>query len=160
VVATRVMLTKRGSKMGLLTLDDKSARLEVMLFTEAFEKFNHLLEKDRILICEGEVSFDDFAGGNRMTARNIIDISEARSHFAKALEIDLAAAQLSPAGLDSIEQAMTPWRNGAVPVLINYSQAEARGQFRLADSWRVNPTDELVFSLESILGPNKVRIVF
>ncbi|MGL4936667.1 DNA polymerase III subunit alpha [Shewanella sp.] len=160
VVATRVMLTKRGSKMGLLTLDDKSARLEVMLFTEAFEKFNHLLEKDRILICEGEVSFDDFAGGNRMTARNIIDISEARSHFAKALEIDLAAAQLSPAALDSIEQAMTPWRNGAVPVLINYSQAEARGQFRLADSWRVDPTDELVFSLESILGPNKVRIVF
>lgn len=37
VVATRVMMTKRGSKMGLVTLDDKSARLEVMLFTEAFE---------------------------------------------------------------------------------------------------------------------------
>lgn len=160
VVATRVMLTKRGSKMGLLTLDDKSARLEVMLFTEAFEKFNHLLEKDRILICEGEVSFDDFAGGNRMTARNIIDIGEARSHFAKALEVDLDAEKLTPAVLDSIEQAMSPWRSGAVPVLINYSQTLAKGQFRLAESWRVNPSDELVFALESLLGPNKVRIVF
>ncbi|MCL1088515.1 DNA polymerase III subunit alpha [Shewanella profunda] len=160
VVATRVMLTKRGSKMGLLTLDDKSARLEVMLFTEAFEKFNHLLEKDRILICEGEVSFDDFAGGNRMTARNIIDIGEARSHFAKALEVDLDATQLTPAVLDSIEQALSPWRNGAVPVLINYSQTHAKGQFRLAENWRVNPADELVFALESLLGPNKVRIVF
>ncbi|MEL4253706.1 DNA polymerase III subunit alpha [Shewanella xiamenensis] len=160
VVATRVMLTKRGSKMGLLTLDDKSARLEVMLFTEAFEKFNHLLEKDRILICEGEVSFDDFAGGNRMTARNIIDISEARSHFASALEIDLEASQLTPNMLEGIEQAISPWRNGAVPVLINYSQAQAKGQFRLAETWRVNPSDELVFALESLLGPNKVRIVF
>lgn len=160
VVATRVMLTKRGSKMGLLTLDDKSARLEVMLFTEAFEKFNHLLEKDRILICEGEVSFDDFAGGNRMTARNIIDIGEARSHFAKALEVDLDAEKLTPAVLDSIEQVMSPWRKGAVPVLINYSQTQAKGQFRLAESWRVNPSDELVFALESLLGPNKVRIVF
>lgn len=160
VVATRVMLTKRGSKMGLLTLDDKSARLEVMLFTEAFEKFNHLLEKDRILICEGEVSFDDFAGGNRMTARNIIDIGEARSHFAKALEVDLDAEKLTPAVLDSIEQVMSPWRSGAVPVLINYSQTQAKGQFRLAESWRVNPSDELVFALESLLGPNKVRIVF
>ncbi|MCU7995056.1 DNA polymerase III subunit alpha [Shewanella glacialipiscicola] len=160
VVATRVMLTKRGSKMGLLTLDDKSARLEIMLFTEAFEKFNHLLEKDRILICEGEVSFDDFAGGNRMTARNIIDISEARSHFAKALEIDMDGSELTPSALDTFEQALSPWRNGAVPVVINYTQAQAKGQFRLADAWRVNPTDDLMLSLESLLGPNKVRILF
>ncbi|MDT3336009.1 DNA polymerase III subunit alpha [Shewanella sp. SP1S1-7] len=160
VVATRVMLTKRGSKMGLLTLDDKSARLEIMLFTEAFEKFNHLLEKDRILICEGEVSYDDFAGGNRMTARNIIDISEARSHFAKALEIDMDGSELTPSALDTFEQALSPWRNGAVPVVINYTQAQAKGQFRLADAWRVNPTDDLMLSLESLLGPNKVRILF
>lgn len=160
VVATRVMLTKRGSKMGLLTLDDKSARLEIMLFTEAFEKFNHLLEKDRILICEGEVSYDDFAGGNRMTARNIIDISEARSHFAKALEIDMDGSELMPSALDTFEQALSPWRNGAVPVVINYTQAQAKGQFRLADAWRVNPTDDLMLSLESLLGPNKVRILF
>lgn len=160
VVATRVMLTKRGSKMGLLTLDDKSARLEIMLFTEAFEKFNHLLEKDRILICEGEVSYDDFAGGNRMTARNIIDISEARSHFAKALEIDMDGSELTPSALDTFEQALSPWRNGTVPVVINYTQAQAKGQFRLADAWRVNPTDDLMLSLESLLGPNKVRILF
>lgn len=160
VVATRVMLTKRGSKMGLLTLDDKSARLEIMLFTEAFEKFNHLLEKDRILICEGEVSYDDFAGGNRMTARNIIDISEARSHFAKALEIDMDGSELTPSALDTFEQVLSPWRNGAVPVVINYTQAQAKGQFRLADAWRVNPTDDLMLSLESLLGPNKVRILF
>lgn len=160
VVATRVMLTKRGSKMGLLTLDDKSARLEIMLFTEAFEKFNHLLEKDRILICEGEVSYDDFAGGNRMTARNIIDISEARSHFAKALEIDMDGSELTPSALDTFEQALSPWRNGAVPVVINYTQAQAKGQFRLDDAWRVNPTDDLMLSLESLLGPNKVRILF
>lgn len=160
VVATRVMLTKRGSKMGLLTLDDKSARLEIMLFTEAFEKFNYLLEKDRILICEGEVSYDDFAGGNRMTARNIIDISEARSHFAKALEIDMDGSELTPSALDTFEQALSPWRNGAVPVVINYTQAQAKGQFRLADAWRVNPTDDLMLSLESLLGPNKVRILF
>jgi len=153
-------LTKRGSKMGLLTLDDKSARLEIMLFTEAFEKFNHLLEKDRILICEGEVSYDDFAGGNRMTARNIIDISEARSHFAKALEIDMDGSELTPSALDTFEQALSPWRNGAVPVVINYTQALAKGQFRLADAWRVNPTDDLMLSLESLLGPNKVRILF
>ncbi|ABL99361.1 DNA polymerase III subunit alpha [Shewanella amazonensis] len=160
VVASRVMLTKRGSKMGLLTLDDKSARLEVMLFTEAFEKFGHLLEKDRILICEGEVSFDDFSGGNRMTARNIIDISEARSHFAKALEVDLASQQATEAMLDKFFDVITPWKGGAVPLIVNFSRADASGRLQLGDDWRVDPSDDLVLALQTLIGPDKIRIQF
>ncbi|WP_417761069.1 DNA polymerase III subunit alpha [Shewanella sp.] len=160
VVATRVMTTKRGSKMGLLTLDDKSARLEVMLFTEAFEKFNHLLEQDRILICEGEVSFDDFSGGNRMTARNIIDMSEARNHFASAVELKLDAAKVSPAWLENLQQKVAPWRNGAVPLVIEYQQAHAQARFRMSDDWRINPSDELMLELETLLGSDRVRILF
>jgi DNA polymerase-3 subunit alpha len=160
VIATRVMITKRGSKMGLVTLDDKSARLEVMLFTEAFEKFNHLLEKDKILICEGEVSFDDFAGGNRMTARNIIEIGEARSHFANAVEINITADDINQAWLEQFEQALSPWKNGSVPVIIHYQQQEAAGQLTLGDEWRVNPTDELMLAIESLVGSKNVKIVF
>ncbi|MCH1924705.1 DNA polymerase III subunit alpha [Shewanella sp. C32] len=160
VVATRVMTTKRGSKMGLVTLDDKSARLEVMLFTEAFEKFNHLLEQDRILICEGEVSFDDFSGGNRMTARNIIDMSEARNHFASAVELKLDAAKVSPAWLENLQQTVAPWRNGAVPLVIEYQQSHAQARFRMSDDWRINPSDELMLALESMLGSDRVRILF
>ena len=160
VIATRVMLTKRGSKMGLVTLDDKSARLEVMLFTEAFEKFNHLLEKDRILIIEGEVSFDDFSGGNRMTARNIIDMGEARNHFARALEVDITSDSVDETWLDSFKQVVEPWKKGAVPIIINYAQPQAKAQFKLGDNWRVNPTDELMLALETLTGAGKVRILF
>lgn len=160
VVATRVMMTKRGSKMGLVTLDDKSARLEVMLFTEAFEKFNHLLEKDRILIIEGEVSFDDFSGGNRMTARNIIDIGEARSHFANAVEVDIASHSLSLDWVNQFKGVIEPWKNGAVPVIVNYAQAQVKAQFTLGDIWKVDPTDEFMLALESLVGAGKVRILF
>ena len=160
VIATRVMMTKRGSKMGLVTLDDKSARLEVMLFTEAFEKFNHLLEKDRILIIEGEVSFDDFSGGNRMTARSIIDMGEARNHFASAVEVDIDSDLVDETWLDSFKQVVEPWNKGAVPIIVNYAQPKAKAQFKLGDNWRVNPTDELMLALETLTGAGKVRILF
>ncbi len=74
------MVTKRGNRIGICTLDDRSGRLEVMLFTEALEKYQHLLEKDRILIASGQVSFDDFSGGLKMMAREVMDISEAREN--------------------------------------------------------------------------------
>ena len=160
VVACRVMTTKRGSKMGLVTLDDKSGRLEVMLFTEAFDKYNHLLEKDRILICEGEVSFDDFSGGNRMTARQIIDMGEARNHFASAIELSLTQEMLSEERLTQLYDTVSPWRNGSVPLVINYTMSDAKGRLRLADDWRINPTDELMLALETMFGTDKVRILF
>lgn len=48
-----------------------------MLFTDALDKYQQLLEKDRILIVSGQVSFDDFSGGLKMTAREVMDIDEA-----------------------------------------------------------------------------------
>ena len=85
VVAARVMTTKRGNRIGVCTLDDRSGRLEVMLFTDALDKYQHLLEKDRILIASGQVSFDDFSGGLKMTAREVMDIDEARENMLAGL---------------------------------------------------------------------------
>ncbi|MGU0043049.1 hypothetical protein ACVXHA_09010 [Escherichia coli] len=39
------MVTKRGNRIGICTLDDRSRRLEVMLLTDALDKYQQLLEK-------------------------------------------------------------------------------------------------------------------
>ncbi len=45
VIAARSMVTKRGNKMGIFTLDDRSGRLDVTLFSEALEKYEELMQK-------------------------------------------------------------------------------------------------------------------
>ena len=86
MIAARVMVTKRGNRIGICTLDDRSGRLEVMLFTDALDKYQQLLKKkDRILIVSGQVSFDDFSGGLKMTAREVMDIDEAREKYVAGL---------------------------------------------------------------------------
>ncbi len=54
VIAARSMVTKRGNKMGIFTLDDRSGRLDVTLFSEALEKYEELMQKDRILAVSGQ----------------------------------------------------------------------------------------------------------
>ncbi len=43
VIAARVMTTKRGTRIGLMTLDDRSGRMEVMLFSDALDRYAELL---------------------------------------------------------------------------------------------------------------------
>ncbi|MDF3006345.1 MAG: polymerase alpha subunit, partial [Enterobacter kobei] len=104
VIAARVMVTKRGNRIGICTLDDRSGRLEVMLFTDALDKYQHLLEKDRILIVSGQVSFDDFSGGLKMTAREVMDIDEAREKYARGLAISLTDRQIDDQLLNRLRQ--------------------------------------------------------
>lgn len=39
VVVARVMVIKRGNRIGICTLDDRFGRLEVMLFIDVLDKY-------------------------------------------------------------------------------------------------------------------------
>ncbi|MBG6240979.1 MAG: DNA polymerase III subunit alpha [Candidatus Symbiopectobacterium sp. Dall1.0] len=160
VLAARVMVTKRGNRIGVCTLDDRSGRLEVMLFTEALEKYQHLLEKDRILIVSGQVSFDDFSGGLKMMAREVMDISEAREKYARGLAMSLTDRQIDDQLLNRLRQSLEPHRSGTIPVHLYYQREDACARLRFGAAWRVTPTDVLLNDLRTLLGSTQVELEF
>ncbi|WP_291971741.1 DNA polymerase III subunit alpha [Candidatus Symbiopectobacterium sp.] len=160
VLAARVMVTKRGNRIGVCTLDDRSGRLEVMLFTEALEKYQHLLEKDRILIISGQVSFDDFSGGLKMMAREVMDISEAREKYARGLAISLTDRQIDDQLLNRLRQLLEPHRSGTIPLHLYYQREDACARLRFGAAWRVTPTDVLLNDLRTLLGNTQVELEF
>jgi DNA polymerase III subunit alpha len=160
VIAARVMVTKRGNRIGICTLDDRSGRLEVMLFTDALEKYQHLLEKDRILIATGQVSFDDFSGGLKMTARELMDISEAREKYARGLAISLTDRQIDGQLLNRLRQSLEPHRAGTIPVYLYYQREDACARLRFGATWRVTPTERLLIDLRTLVGNEQVELEF
>ncbi|SLM64126.1 MULTISPECIES: DNA polymerase III subunit alpha [Dickeya] len=160
VLAARVMVTKRGNRIGVCTLDDRSGRLEVMLFTDALDRYQHLLEQDRILIATGQVSFDDFSGGLKMTVRELMDISEAREKYARGLAISLTDRQIDDQLLNRLRQSLEPHRSGTIPVHLYYQRQDARARLRFGAAWRVTPTDALLNALRTLVGNEQVELEF
>lgn len=160
VLSARIMVTKRGSKMGILQLDDRSGRLDVMLFSEAFEKYQELLEKDRILVVQGQVMHDDFSGGIRMTAREVMDISQARERWANGLQLVVQKSQTNEQFWQKFISAMEPYRNGICPVTIRYIGDHEQGALQLGTDWRVTPDDHLLEGLAELLGQQQVSLEY
>ena len=124
----RVMKNKRGDKMGFLTLDDRSGRIEVSVFSDTFAKHQHLLVKDTLVVVEGEVSFDDYSGSIKANARRVMSLVEARSQYVKELEVGMDEADCSgnfTAGL----QTLLSDHAGSTPVVIQFEKDDARGGF-------------------------------
>lgn len=160
VLASKVITTKRGNRIGVCTLDDRSGRLEIMLFSDALERYQHLLEQDRILIASGQVSFDDFSGGLKMVVRELLDISEAREKYARGLAISLTDGQIDEQLLHRLRGALEPHRSGTIPVHLYYQKDDARARMRFGATWRVTPTDTLLTDLRTLLGNEQVELEF
>ena len=160
VIAARVMTTKRGSRIGLMTLDDRSGRMEIMLFSDALERYAELLEQDRILVVSGQVSFDDFNGGLKMTAREIMELGAAREKYARGLSIFMEESQIDEQFFERFSNILEPYKAGSVPVDIYYQRSDARACLTLGTEWRVTPSDELIDNLKQLLGKNQVELEF
>ncbi|KQB07011.1 DNA polymerase III subunit alpha [Vibrio metoecus] len=160
VIAARVMTTKRGTRIGLMTLDDRSGRMEVMLYSEALDRYAEWLEKDKILVVSGQVSFDDFNGGLKMSAREVMDLGSAREKFARGLSISILQSQIDQQFFERFSHILEPHRAGTVPVNVYYQRPDARARLTLGTEWRVTPSDTLLDELKQLLGNDQVELEF
>jgi len=109
LVGVRTMRNKRGDMIAFLTLDDRSGRLEVSLFAREYEQFRDLLQKDAILVIECQVATDDFSGGLRGRAREVLSLTQARQRFAKSLDLCVRAEQLTPLFPEQLADCLKPY---------------------------------------------------
>ena len=157
IIAIRTMNTKRGDRIAFITLDDKSARVEIALFTEAYAQFGGMLAKDRLVVVEGEASIDDYSGANRMQASFVTDIDGARERYARKLELKLtyeSGAEL----MTQLRSTIEPYCEGITPIQINYQNRGAMARLDLGDEWHIRPSEQLMQRLRQMLGDENVRL--
>ena len=160
IIAMRSMNTRRGDKMAFITIDDRSARIELAVFSEPFQRYRDLLAKDKLIVVEGEVSVDEYSGGYKMSARSIYDINQAREHFARKLVVSVDDQRAANGFINELQHTLSPFREGFTPVVVDYQRPDARAEIALGETWRVHPTDELLHRLRESIGEQSVQIVY
>jgi DNA polymerase III subunit alpha len=155
VVNLRVMKNKKGDKMGFITLDDRSGRIEASLFAEAFNSAQALLQTDALVVVEGEVSNDDFSGGLRLRAKRVMSLEEARTGLADSLRIKTASSALQGDRLRWLADLCTKHK-GACPITLDYSGVDAKAQLQFGEGWRIEPADSLIQALRDQFGKDNV----
>ena len=158
IVSVRIVKTQRGS-MAILVLDDRSARLEVVVYSEAYQQCRELLVKDRIVILEGRVSQDDRSGAAVIRASEVRSLGEERARLASQLCITVRAEQADEQLRAFLKRTLAA-APGECPVSLRYRQRAQSAALRLGDAWRVAPSEELLEELRRQLGRDSVVLEF
>ena len=162
IVALRIMKNKRGENMCFITLDDRTGRVEVSLFSEAFEKVREVIDKDKVIIIEANVRHDDYSGGLKANAINAMEISQARLNYAQSLKVKVKREQLDNKFVANLKDMLTPVNaeqgEYGCPVILQYSNDSAQADIQLGDYWRIRPTDEQLLVLKYAFGEESVAM--
>jgi DNA polymerase-3 subunit alpha len=162
VAGLKTLRTKNDKVMAIVTLEDRSGRIDVTVFSEVYGEVREKLVKDQLMIIEGEVSIDNFSGNYRVEAKKILSMQEAREIYAKYLQIKIDERQGGQ--LDSMLTELTavikPHCGGKCSVSIDYFCNNARCELLLGDEWRVHPSDDLMNKLKKFIGENNVQMVY
>jgi DNA polymerase III subunit alpha len=147
---------KRPGKGAFIALDDGTARLEVAVFDSLYHQVANRLVSDEVLVVRGKVAIDDFRGGFRMVADEIMEVDEARGRYVQRLEIDIGTA-----GEDfdkDLAAALHPYRSGQTPIIIRYRNQQAQAVLKLGEDWQVSPSTDLLAAIEGLKGIRGVRL--
>lgn len=151
VLAVRKILTKKNKLLTIISIEDLSSKLDVLVFCE------DSVQVGQMLIVEGEISPDDFSGGVKMTTNQFYTIDEARSRFSKWLNIELSFEEIS---LFPTLKALLKENPGQCIVRIHYKNCKASAMLNLGEPWRILPSDSVLTALRNLLGKNKVMLYY
>ena len=159
IIALRVMKNKKGDKMGFVTLDDRSGRIEASLFADAFMAAQALLQTDAMVVVEGEVSNDDFSGGLRLRVKRVMSMEDARTNLAESLRLKVHSDALKGDRLTWLGELFTRHR-GACPITLEYTGSDARAMLQFGETWRIDPADGLIQALRDQFGRENVFLQY
>jgi len=160
IVAFRLMKTRRGDNMAFITLDDRSGRLEVAVFSDTYNDNRECLVKDALVVIEGQVSHDDYSGGLKMRADGVSNLSQAREDSLLAVQLALKSESLSGAFASQLAPLLKQYTGGTCRVKVQYSRGGIAANLSLDNNWKVKPDDELLQSLRSLFGPESIELIY
>ena len=161
VIGMRTLKTKRGDTMCVLTLDDRTGRIEVTLFSDAYNAARDIISKDAILVVQGQVEHDDYTGALRVRGESARTLYQIRSERAQSLRLVVDSTQGGANEVvGQIKKSIAPYRGGNCSVRLDFRQNGFAGEFHFGEDWRLEPKDELIHELKQILGNQSVNLMF
>ena len=148
IVSSRAQNSRRG-RMGVIVLDDGSAQLELMIFSELYDRRRALLKEDTLVFVTGRVR--EFDGRLSINVDEVTDLAEARARAQASLRIEMEGAT----DVARLRTLLAPYRvasgngNGSAGcrVVVNYCNGVGRADLVLSPDWRVRPEESLIDDL-------------
>lgn len=159
IESIRIRTGVRG-RLAEIMLDDKTARLQITVYSENYQLYRDLLVKDQLVIIKGDAVEDDYyEAGVAIVAREIYSLAEVRERYAK-LRLKANKNMLDNGLVPGLKEVLSRHATGTNRVSMEYNDGHVSTILSFGSSWSVKISDELLGELNELVGAANVNLDF
>ena len=155
ITQTRAMRSKRGARWAICNLQDRTGGVEVLVFPEAFQKFEHLLRPATPLLVRGRVNVEEVGTRFVATEVRLLDKVADRSPSLLRVRVDLRAVDTGK--LDQLQRVLAE-RPGRCRVAFDLISDDGTMATLEAEKG-IEPAPELFARVREICGADSVAVM-
>jgi DNA polymerase-3 subunit alpha len=149
--------TKKGKQMASIVLEDNQVILNAVIFSKILETegVSEQLQVDSVVVVSGKIEKDDYRDGWQLVVDKVENIDAVKEKYARSFEISLNSQHLK-----SFEQLATVLKrnHGKCPVKLTYQMQQSTGFVLLNSEYSVCLDQQLIKTVNNLLGSNASRI--
>ncbi len=157
-IITKVKFTttrKTSEKMAILSLEDLSGTVEVLVFPNAFAKSANLIKQEAIVFVQGRLSLRE--DEPKIVANEVASLDSVKMKYTKTVMIDLVTAGLETGALEKLKKVLARYP-GRIPVYLTFVKPDGKRMLMSANrTLAVEPHEGLVRDIEKIFGRDVVN---
>ncbi|GHH97280.1 DNA polymerase III subunit alpha [Neobacillus kokaensis] len=150
----KTIRTRKGELMAFLTISDSSGEMEAIAFPNVFKKSSSFLQQGKFAVLEGKIEERDEK--LQFIIQQVYEIDEwiqRNSLKQPVLYLKVSKEKHEDLYLQQINQLLEN-NKGNISVVLHYEAN--RKTVKLGTAKNINPTPDLLHSLQDILGPQNV----
>ncbi len=156
IAGLKQKLTKKNEKMAILSVEDLTGTVEVIVFPELYRASQQLLATDAPLIVRGTV--DQSEQGSKIKGVALSLLTDVRRRTTSRMDIRLNATGLTRDELLKVKEVLLRHRGEIEVVLRLQNPTRKESLISVGREIRVAPSDQLIAEIESLLGPGVVTL--
>ena len=148
-------ITRKGDKMAIVTLEDLSGSVEVILWPEIYATTENILSDDDPILVKGSVDSD----GNqpKVIAKEICLLKEAKDHWKGKVHIHFRTPGLEKETLIAIKKIFKNYKgNNKIFLDFLFPDNKIR-RLSVGEKIKIEPCDEIIQEIEALLGEDSIR---
>ncbi len=150
----KIKRTKRGDKMALLTVEDQTGSIEVVVFPDVFSHYSPLLKSDEPLLFTGVAEADD--NTVKILSQEITPLEKVREKAVRAIELLLPCDWISQDHLEKIKDVFFKYPGDSFVFFRVPTLRDKEVVISAHSRYRVLPCCELIKEIEAMIGPKVI----
>ena len=161
ISSVKTIITKKGDKMALATLEDLSGKIDCIIFPRVYNEYQHLLETKCPLVLKGSVNF--LENPYKFFPGQLQKLEDQAEQRVSEVRVDIDMTDLTQQRLERLKQVLQSYR-GSVPMHLIFKgfKGSEKGwaHMPLGADFAVTPSSQMAAMIDDVFQRKSVKFIF